>query len=157
VSDVTLPNITLQVWLSRVMLTFGCIAVFAGVGTGQSQTRALPIGVEAITRMLTGHKQWTMYWDRAPVSRPRLGSATADRSPSVTFEFMRVGVHLIGHAQDDQVHYAECDFEVAVREDGFTFAGCWGSDKQMTYDPDDREYPFKGRYNGTLLWLAPAR
>jgi hypothetical protein len=68
------------VWLSRVVLTLGCVAVFAGVVTGQSEPRALPIGVEAITRVLTGHEQWTLYWDRAKVSRPRLGSATADRS-----------------------------------------------------------------------------
>jgi hypothetical protein len=31
-----------------------------------------------------------------------------------------------------------------------------GSDTTMTYDPDDREYPFKGRMDGTLLWLAPS-
>jgi hypothetical protein len=30
-----------------------------------------------------------------------------------------------------------------------------GSDTTMTYDPDDREYPFKG-LDGTLLWLAPS-
>ena len=63
---------------------------------------------------------------------------------------------MIGHAQDDRVHHAECDFDVTVREDGFTFGGCWGSDKVMTYDPDDRDYPFKGRIDGTLLWLAPS-
>lgn len=144
------------IWLGRVVLTSGCVTLFAGASYGQSQTRGLPIGVEAIKRMLTGHKQWILYWDRAPVSRPRLGLATSDRSPTVTLEFMRVGRRLIGHAHDDQVHHAECEFEVAVREDGFTFAGCWGSDKPMTYDPVDREYPFKGRSDGTLLWLAPS-
>ena len=143
------------VWLGRVVLTSGCVALCTGVSYGQSETRSVPIGVEAITGMLTGHKQWTFYWDRAPVSRPRLVSKAADRSPSATFEFMRVGRRVIGHAQDDRVHHAECEFEVTVREDGFTFAGCWGSDKSMTYDPDDREHPFKGRTDGTLLWLAP--
>jgi hypothetical protein len=70
---------------------------------------------------------------------------------------MRAGLKVIGHAQDDTVHLTECEFEVAVGEGGFTFAGCWGSDKTMTYDRDDREYPFKGRTDGTLLWLAPSR
>jgi|KBSSwiStaDraftv2_1062776.scaffolds.fasta_scaffold995903_1 hypothetical protein len=144
------------VWLGRVVLTSGCVTLLAGASYGQSETRGLPLGVEAIKGMLTGHTQWTFYWDRAPVSRPRRGSATTDRSPSATLEFMRVGLRLIGRAQDDQVHHAECEFEVTVREDGFTFAGCWGSDKSMTYDPDDREYPFKGRTDGTLLWLAPS-
>jgi hypothetical protein len=51
----------------------------------------------------------------------------------------------------------ECEFDVAVKEDGFTFTGCWGSDKAMVYDPNDTEYPFKGRVDGTKLWLAPSR
>jgi len=144
------------IWLGRVVLTSACVTLFAGASYGQSETRRLPIGVEAIKSMLTGHKQWTFYWDRAHVSRPRLGSATTDRSPSARLEFMRVGRRLIGHADDDRVHFGECEFEVSVREDGFTFVGCWGSDKSMTYDPDDREYPFKGRIDGTLLWLAPS-
>ena len=142
--------------LGRVVLMSACLTLLAGANSGRSQTRDAPIGAEAIKRMLTGHKQWTFYWDRAHVSRPRLGSATTDRSPSATLEFMRVGLRLIGHAKDDQVHYAECEFEVTVKEDGFSFVGCLGSDKSMTYDPDDREYPFKGRTDGTLLWLAPS-
>lgn len=94
-------------------------------------------------------------WDRRPLQRPRLGLMTADRSPHATLEFMRVGLKVIGHAQDDEVHHIECEFEVAIVEGGFTFPGCVGSDKTMTYDPDDREYPFKGRAGGTLFCLAP--
>jgi hypothetical protein len=143
------------IWLGRIVLTSGCVTLFAGASYGQSE-RGLPVGVEAIKRMLTGQKQWTLYWDRAPVSRPRLGSVTTDRSPSATLEFMRVGPRVIGHGEGDQVHHVECEFEVTVREDGFNFVGCVGSDKSMTYDPDDREYPFKGRTEGTLFWLAPS-
>ena len=144
-------------WLGRVVLTSGCVTLFAGASYGQSEARGLPIGVEAIKRMLTGHKQWTFYWDRASRgSRPRLGSTTTQRSPSATLEFMRVGLRLLGHAQEDPPYTGECEFEVTVREDGFTFAGCWGSEKPMTYDPDDREYPFKGSSDGMLLWLAPS-
>jgi hypothetical protein len=144
-----------SVWLGRAAFLSGFVTLLASSSFGQSQTTGLPIGVEAIKGMLTRHEQWTFYWDRAPVSRPRLGSVTTDRSPSVTLEFMRVGPRLIGYAYDDQVHRVECEFEVAVREDGFTFAGCWGSDKSMTYDPNDREYPFKGRVERTLLWIGP--
>jgi hypothetical protein len=149
-------------------VTLGCVAtllvstasltIAAGAVAGQSEKTASPVGVDAIESVLTGHKQWTFYWDRATrVRRPRLGPKAADRSPSATLEFMRAGLKVIGHAQDDTVHLTECEFEVAVGEGGFTFAGCWGSDKTMTYDPDDREYPFKGRTDGTLLWLAPSR
>jgi hypothetical protein len=70
---------------------------------------------------------------------------------------MRVGKRLVGYYANDQVHHAECEFEATVTENGLTFTGCWGSEKSMTYDPNDREYPFKGRVEGTLLWLAPSR
>jgi hypothetical protein len=89
------------------------------------------------------------------VARPRIVGRTSDRSGSVTLEFMRLGRRLVARAERDEVHHAECEFEVTVKDDGFVFEGCWGSDKTMTYDPADREYPFKGRYDGTFLWLAP--
>jgi|SoiMetStandDraft_5_1073268.scaffolds.fasta_scaffold30307_3 hypothetical protein len=124
---------------------------------GSLENTGSAIGGEAIKGVLTGHKQWTFYWDRASRGRrPRLGSTTTDRSPSAKLEFMRVGLRLIGHAEEVLPYTGECDFEVTVREDGFTFVGCWGSDKPMTYDPDDREYPFKGRTDGMLcLGNAP--
>ena len=147
----------LAVWLSRVLLTLCCVTIFAWVVASQSDKRAVSTGVETIKRVLTDQTRWTLYWDHANVDRPRLGSAMADRSPSATLEFMRVGLRLVGHAENDVVHHVECEFDVTVREDGFTFAGCVGSDKRMTYDPDDREYPFKGRTDGVLLWLAPSR
>ena len=81
----------------------------------------------------------------------------ADRSGAATLEFWRVGRRVFGHAEDDQVHYVECECDVSVSEDGFRFAGCLGPDKPMTYDPDDGEYPFKGRVDDTLLWMAPSK
>jgi hypothetical protein len=63
----------------------------------------------------------------------------------------------VGYYANDQVHHAECELEVTVTENGLTFTGCWGFEKSMTYDPNDREYPFKERVEGTLLWLAPFR
>jgi hypothetical protein len=113
------------------------------------------LGVDAIKRVLIGHRQWTLYWDRAPLERPRLGPRMADRSAFATLEFMRVGLKLIGHGEDGRFQYPECDFEVAVGEGGFSFVGCFGSVKTMLYDPNDREYPFKGREDATLFWLAP--
>jgi hypothetical protein len=70
---------------------------------------------------------------------------------------MSVGRSFVGRLQDDRVLHAECEFEAAVTADGLVFIGCWGPDKPMTYDPDDREHPFKGRVGGTSLWLSPAR
>ena len=146
---------------SRLTAALGFMAsvvlfAFGGVGIGESGDGPASIGADGITRVLTSHKQWILYWDRG-VPRPRFGAATADRSGSAILEFMRVGPQVVGYASNDQVHHMECEFDVAVKEDGFTFAGCWGSDKVMAYDPNDTEYPFKGRVDGTLLWLAPSR
>ena len=129
---------------------------FGSVGIGQSGDGPASIGADGITRLLTRHKKWTLYWDRG-VPRPRLGTKTTDRSGSAILEFMRVGPRVVGYASNDQVHHTECEFDVAVKEDGFTFTGCWGSDKAMAYDPNDTEYPFKGRVDGTMLWLSPSR
>jgi hypothetical protein len=131
------------------------VIIFVGAVAGQSGNTASAIGVEAIKRVLTGQKQWRLYWDRSGVGRPRLGKTTSDRSLSATLEFMRLGGKLVAHQERDDHLRGECEFEVTVKEDGFIFPGCGGSDTTMTYNPDDREYPFKGRTNGTLLWLAP--
>lgn len=143
------------VWLGRAAFMSGCVTLLASPSFGQSQTTDLPIGVEAIKDMLTRQERWTFYWDRAPVSRPRLGSTTTHRSPSLTLEFMRVGPRLLGYAYDDPLQRAGCEFEVTVRQDGFAFDTCSGPHKSMTYDPNDREYPFKGRVDRTLLWIGP--
>ena len=127
----------------------------APLGAEGQQGGTSSVGVDTIKRVLTGHSQWTLYWDRAPLERPRLGPRMADRSPFATVEFMRVGLKVIGHAEDGRSQFPECDFEVAVGEGGFSAAWCFGSNTTLTYDPDDREYPFKGRAGGTLFWLAP--
>ena len=142
---------------SSVVLLLGCVIVFVGAVAGQSRNTASAIGVEAIKGVLTGQKQWRLYWDRSGVGRPRLGNTTSDRSLSATLEFMRIGGRLIAHQERDELLHGECEFEVTVKEDRFIFPGCWGSDTTMTYDPDDREYPFKGRNSGTLLWLGPQK
>jgi hypothetical protein len=134
-----------------MIIVLGLILAFSPVVYGQSRVSVSP---DLIKTLLVSHRHWTLYWDRG-VARPRFGSTTAARSPSLTIEFMRVGVRLVGYAANDQVHHAECEFEVTVNDTGFMFTGCWGSEKSMTYDPADRAYPFKGRVEGTLFWLAP--
>jgi len=144
--------------VAALLVSIGALSIAAGAVADEWEKTASPVGVDAIKRLLTDHKQWTLYWDRASrARRPLLGRKAADRSLSATLEFMRVGPNVIGHAQDDQPPYKECEFEVAVGEGGSTFPGCWGSDTTMTYEPHDREYPFKGRTDGMVLWLAPMK
>jgi hypothetical protein len=107
--------------------------------------------------MLTNHQRWTAYWDRTDVARPRFGARTGDRSQSATLEFLRIGTGLVGHTVVNNLLLLECEFEVTVRDDGFTLGSCGGPARSMTYDPKDLEYPFKGRVGVESFWLAPSR
>jgi hypothetical protein len=133
------------------------VIVYVGAVAGQSEKDASVIGVEAIKSLLTSHRQWILYWDHRHLARPGIAGTTSDRSRSVTLEFMRTGRRFIAHWENDSHFYVECEFDVAVREDAISFSGCVGPDKTMKYDPEDGEYPFKGRMNGVLLWLAPSK
>jgi hypothetical protein len=156
--DVSLAGRCSVLWRPSVRLPSLIIALaalaFSPLVYGQSRTSVSP---DLIKTMLVSHKHWIFYWDRGDLARPRVGATTSARSPSATIEFTRVGIQLVGYYANDQVHHAECEFEVTVRDNGFVFTGCWGSEISMTYDPADHEYPFKGRVDGTSLWLAPFR
>ena len=41
------------------------------------------------------------------------------------------------------MHSTECEFEVEVRDNAVTCSRCTGSDKPLTYDPNDRDDPFR--------------
>jgi hypothetical protein len=99
-----------------VVLGLGCAILLASAVAGQSENTASAVGVETIKRILTGLKQWKLYWDRGGVGRQRIGDTTSARIPSVTFQFMRLGPRLIAHAERDEVHHAECEFEVTVKD-----------------------------------------
>jgi anti-sigma regulatory factor (Ser/Thr protein kinase) len=49
----------------------------------------------------------------------------------------------------------ECEFEVVVTDDGFTYPGCTRVDKDITCDPADPESPFKGTKGSIFIWFQP--
>jgi hypothetical protein len=137
--------------LRRLAATLAVVAVLTSVASAQpAPSRA---GADVIRALLTSHPRWTLYWDRGDLASP----TRDERGLSARVEFMSVGRALVGHLEEDRLLHAECEFEAAVTADGFRFVGCWGPDRAMTYDPEDREHPFKGRLEGTSLWLSPAR
>jgi hypothetical protein len=137
--------------LSRLAATLAVVAVLTSVASAQpAPSRA---GADVIRALLTSQPRWTLYWDRGDLASP----TRDERGLSARVEFMSVGRALVGHLGEDRLLHAECEFEAAVTADGFRFVGCWGPDWAMTYDPDDGEHPFKGRLEGTSLWLSPAR
>jgi hypothetical protein len=139
----------------RILIALACALAFGSGATGEEGNAA--IGAEAIKTMLTSYPRWTAYWDRGDVARPRFGARTGDRSLSATMEFLRMGTALVGHTEVHSLTNVECEFEVTVRDDGFTFTSCGGTATPMTYDPKDSDYPFKGRVGVESFWLAPSR
>ena len=77
-------------------------------------------------------------------------------------EFTRRGDRIQGHTSIPAMSH-ECDFEVVVTDRGFMYPGCpssqdalvRGSAREITYDPADQEYPFKGAGSGYWNWFRP--
>src|SRR5262245_10589148 len=81
------------------------------------------IGAEGIRVILTQHAQWTVYWSSLGAA-PRPPASAG----SGTIEFTRRGDRLMGHLSIP-VLGQDCEFEVVVRDDGFTYPGCARFDK----------------------------
>lgn len=133
-----------------------CLLAVGSAAAGKSPQEAATVGEDEVGRLLISHTRWILYWDRAPLPRPRFAPKAADRSPAVTLEFMRVGRRMVGYSVHDPIHHVECEFPVSVREGGLSFTACVGPEISLTHDPGDRQYPLKGSVGGTLFWLAPS-
>ena len=126
-------------------------AGLAQPGTGST------VGTERIGAILTEHAQWTWYWSSlGPAPRPPTSAGSG------TVEFMRDGDRIRGHISIP-VMSRECEFEIVVKDGGFGWPGCplpehrlvRSPDKEITYHPDDPEYPFKGSGASTWYWFRP--
>ena len=115
------------------------------------------IGVDRIRAILTEQAHWTMYWSSvSPAPRPPASAASG------AIEFTRHGDTIRAHLSIPALS-RECEFEVVVKDRGFSYPGCQGPqnalvrspDREITYDPDDREYPYQGN-RGVYLVLVSA-
>jgi hypothetical protein len=77
-------------------------------------------------------------------------------------EFARHGDTIRAHVNIPAMA-RECEFDVTVKDGGFSYPGCvspqdrlvrW-PDREFVYDPDDREYPFKGTGSSVWYWFRP--
>jgi hypothetical protein len=117
--------------------------------TAQPGKTETPIGAERVKAILTQQAHWTVYWSR-------LGAAPRPPATAVSgiVQFTRLGDKILGHLSIP-VFREECDFEVVVKDDGFTYPGCTRVDKDVAYDPADQEYPFKGSMGAIVYWFRP--
>jgi hypothetical protein len=122
--------------------------VFFSTGAGaQSSQSGSAIGADSIRAILTEQPRWTVYWSSLGAA-PRPPASAA----SGTIQFTRRGDKIMGHLSIP-VFTEECDFEVIIKDNGFSYLGCARFDMEITYDPDDREYPFKGTGGSNFYWL----
>ena len=125
--------------------------VLAQPGTGPA------VGADRLRAILTEQAGWTVYWSSGGAA-PRPPASAA----SGAIEFTRHGDTIRGHLSIPALS-RECEFEVAVNDRGFSYPGCQGPqnalvrspDREITYDPDDREYPFKGTGSSVWYWFRP--
>jgi hypothetical protein len=115
------------------------------------------VDADRIMAILTEHAQWMWYWSSlGPAPRPPASAGSG------TVEFARDGDRIRGHISIPVMN-RECESEVVVKDGGFGWPGCplpehrlvRSPDKEITYDPDDREYPFKGTGASTWYWFRP--
>ena len=143
-----------------------CLAALAVVlvlsshwAAAQSSGAPSAVGADRIRAMLTQHQEWTQYWS---------GLGAAPRPPASagvsTVQFTRSGDTIMAHISIPTMS-RECDVEIQVRENGFGWPGCLGpqqnlvrpADRDIVYDPDDPDYPFKGTGANTWYWFQPKK
>jgi hypothetical protein len=102
----------------------------------------------AISKTLTEPKSWTMYLEYTDAAVP------SDRAQRMTWQYFVRDGRVMGRQLG--LAFGGCEFEVAVRDDGFGFAWCppYRGEPSLEVDPADPAYPFKSR-NPRKLWLTP--
>lgn len=103
----------------------------------------------AMTSLLAGHKRWVIQSEYTDALQP------SDRAQKLNFEFYERDGRLKGRWI---VEFGGCEFDVALRADGFSFPWCppYGGEPSLDYDAADARYPFKSRSNPRKLWMTAA-
>jgi hypothetical protein len=115
------------------------------------------VGADRIRAVLTEHPEWTVYWSSLGAApRPPASAGTG------TVRFTRHGDTIMAHIEIPAMART-CEVEIPIRESGFGYPGCLSPqdrlvrppDREIMFDPDDRNYPFKGTGASTWYWFQP--
>ena len=109
-----------------------CIASLLAVAPVLAQAQAAAGQSQDIKTMLLGTTAW-----RAEISRPG-GSAVSD----IVFEAK--GDKVVAKLRSITTGQG-CERDVTITTDVVKFDGCQVKDVTLRFDPNDREYPFKGK------------
>jgi hypothetical protein len=102
-----------------------------------------------IRALLTTPKSWTMYLEFTDAPTP------SDRAHKFVWQYFERDGRLLGR-RIPPLAIGDCLSEITVRADGFSFRWCdpqlSGAEPSLSYDPNDRMYPFKND-EPRKLWL----
>ena len=107
-------------------------------------------GKHEIEILLLKAKTWTFLWEQTDQSVP---SAAASKG---TMEFFRRDGKLVGRTT--HMISGNCEFEVLLRDDGFTFQWCGGyqtPQSSVNFDRADTKFPFKNIAAPRKVWFEP--
>ncbi len=104
----------------------------------------------AVETLLTKPQSWTFFWEQTEQLSP---STAASKG---TMEFFRRDGKLIGRTT--HMLSGNCEFEVGLRDDGFTFEICGGYQlprSSVSFDRTDARFPFKNVTIPRKTWFQP--
>ena len=136
------------------------IVLFLSSHGAAAQSGGAPsaVGADRIRAVLTEHPEWTMYWSSLGAApRPPTSAGTG------TVRFTRHGDTIKAHIKIESMALVCEEVEILIRESGFGYPGCLRPadrlvrppDREIVFDPDDRDYPFKGTGASTWYWFQP--
>lgn len=104
-------------------------------------------GEVAIKSILTKPTSWTMYSEYTDSLTP------TDRAQKLTFRYFERDQKLMGRWV---LEFGSCEFEVSLRNNGFSHTWCppYQGGPTLDFDLVDPKYPFRSR-NPRKLWLKP--
>ena len=112
-----------------------------------AQTSAKQQEIEAF---LSRPGSWTFLWEQTDQPVP---SSAASKG---TMEFFRRDGKLFGRTT--HMISGNCEFPVAVRDDGFNFEWCGGYQtphSSVSFDRSDTKFPFKNVAIARKVWFSP--
>jgi hypothetical protein len=123
----------------RIILSAVALLSFAAVAHADQS---------AISQMLTKPISWTMYIEYTDAAVP------SDRAQRMTWHYFVRDGKVMGRQLN--LAFGGCEFDVAVRADGFGFAWCppYRGEPSLDLDLADPVYPFKSR-NPRKMWMTP--
>jgi hypothetical protein len=125
------------------LLLAGCLGGFQ-VAAQEGET------LREIETLLLKTKGWQFFWEQTD---QRVPSAVASKG---AMEFFRRDGKLIGRTT--HMIAGNCEFEVLLREDGFTFEWCGGyrtPQSSVSFDRTDTHFPFKNIAVPRKVWFQP--